>query len=358
MIMKDKGESHPVIKGMLKYIPVFLFLVPLLAFTFKDLYPLYIPEYFPKPVYDFKKEPLTREKVELGRVLFYDPILSKDGTISCASCHTSYNAFAHNDHALSHGIGDSIGKRNAPALFNLAWQKNFMWDGAVNHIEVQALAPISDKKEMGESIENVVKKLQAKKLYRTLFYKAFSDSTITGQHLLKALAQFQLTLISAGSKYDQVKKGKDSFTEQEQKGYEIFKRNCNSCHQEPLFSSYQFANNGLPIDSYLKDVGRIGVTQQKKDSMMFKIPSLRNLSYSYPYMHDGRFTRLSQVINHYTNGIHQNSKVSKELRNKIILSDNEKVELIAFLLTLNDKEFVKNPDFQFPKEMLLSPEGK
>jgi hypothetical protein len=110
MIMKDKGQSHPVIKGMLKYIPVFLFLVPLLAFTFKDLYPLYIPEYFPKPVYDFKKEPLTKEKVELGRVLFYDPILSKDGTVSCASCHTSYNAFAHNDHALSHGIGDSIGK--------------------------------------------------------------------------------------------------------------------------------------------------------------------------------------------------------------------------------------------------------
>lgn len=356
--MDFKDKLHWIVKRMRKYVLAFLFLIPLLAFTFKDLYTLYIPEYFPKPVYDFKKEPLTKEKVELGRVLFYDPILSKDGTISCASCHTSYNAFAHNDHALSHGIGDSIGKRNAPALFNLAWQKDLMWDGAVNHIEVQALAPMSDKKEMGESIENVVKKLQAKKVYRTLFYKAFSDSTITGQRLLKAVAQFQLTLISAGSKYDQVKKGKENFTEQEQKGYDVFKRNCNSCHQEPLFSSYQFANNGLPIDSYLKDVGRMGVTQQKKDSMMFKIPSLRNLSYSYPYMHDGRFTRLSQVINHYTNGIHQNSKVSKELRNKIILSDNEKVELIAFLLTLNDKEFVKNPDFQFPKEILLLPEGK
>ncbi|RZJ50172.1 MAG: c-type cytochrome [Chryseobacterium sp.] len=343
---------------MKKYVISFLCLFSLLAFTINDFYNLYIPEYFPKPVYDFKKEPLTKERVELGRALFYDPVLSKDGTVSCASCHTSYNAFAHIDHALSHGIGDSIGRRNAPALFNLAWQKQFMWDGAVNHIEVQALAPISDKKEMAESLENVIRKLQAKKLYRSLFYRAFSDSTITGQHLLKAIAQFQLTLISANSKYDQVKKGKESFTNQEQNGYGIFKRNCNSCHQEPLFSSYKFANNGLPIDSHLKDLGRIGVTQQRKDSLLFKIPSLRNLSYSYPYMHDGRFSRLSQVISHYTNGIQQNSKVSKELKKKIILTDNEKVDLIAFLLTLNDKEFVKNPDFQFPKEILLSSEGK
>lgn len=345
-------------RGVKKYFFLFLLVLPLLAFTIQDLYKLYIPEYFPKPIYDFKKEPLTREKVELGRVLFYDPVLSKDGTISCASCHTSYNAFAHTDHSLSHGIGDSIGKRNAPALFNLAWQKQFLWDGAINHIEVQALAPISDKKEMAESLENVIKKLQGKKIYRNLFYKAFSDSTITGQHLLKALAQFQLTLVSANSKYDKVKSGTENFTEQEQKGYELFKRNCNSCHQEPLFSSYKFANNGLPTDSYLKDVGRMGVTKQKKDSLMFKIPSLRNLSYSYPYMHDGRFTRLSQVIDHYTKGIQPHSKVSKELTKKIVLSDNDKVDLIAFLLTLNDREFVKNPDFQFPKEILLPTEGK
>ncbi|MCX8524094.1 c-type cytochrome [Chryseobacterium formosus] len=233
-----------------------------------------------------------------------------------------------------------------------------MWDGAINHIEVQALAPISDKKEMAESLENVIKKLQGKKMYRTLFYKAFTDSTITGQHLLKALAQFQLTLVSANSIYDKVKSGTENFTEKEQKGYELFKRNCNSCHQEPLFSSYKFANNGLPKDSYLKDIGRMGVTQRKEDNLMFKIPSLRNLSYSYPYMHDGRFTRLSQVIDHYTKGIQSNSKVSKELAKKIVLSDNDKVDLIAFLLTLNDREFVKNSDFQFPKEILQQPEGK
>ncbi|WP_407648298.1 cytochrome-c peroxidase [Chryseobacterium formosus] len=176
--------------------------------------------------------------------------------------------------------------------------------------------------------------------------------------MLKALAQFQLTLVSANSIYDKVKSGTENFTEKEQKGYELFKRNCNSCHQEPLFSSYKFANNGLPKDSYLKDIGRMGVTQRKEDNLMFKIPSLRNLSYSYPYMHDGRFTRLSQVIDHYTKGIQSNSKVSKELAKKIVLSDNDKVDLIAFLLTLNDREFVKNSDFQFPKEILQQPEGK
>ncbi|MCX8524095.1 cytochrome-c peroxidase [Chryseobacterium formosus] len=122
--MNFNSKYHVAIRGIKKYLFLFLFLLPLLAFTIQDLYKLYIPEYFPKPVYDFNKEPLTREKVELGRVLFYDPVLSKDGTISCASCHTSYNAFAHTDHSLSHGIGDSIGKRNAPALFNLAGKNN------------------------------------------------------------------------------------------------------------------------------------------------------------------------------------------------------------------------------------------
>jgi cytochrome c peroxidase len=172
------------------------------------------PSHFPKPVYDFKKNPLSKEKVELGRVLFFDPILSKDKSISCASCHSSFNAFAHTDHDLSHGIGDSIGNRNAPALFNLAWQSSFMWDGAVNHLDVQALAPITHPKEMGEDLETVVRKLQASKIYPKLFFKAFNDSIITGERVLKSLSQFQLTLISANSKYDRVKEGIENFTEQ------------------------------------------------------------------------------------------------------------------------------------------------
>ncbi len=292
------------------------------------------------------------EKVELGRMLFYEPLLSKDNTISCASCHSPYNAFAHTDHDLSHGINDRIGTRNAPALFNLAWQKSFMWDGAVNHLDMQALAPLNHPDEMGETIENVVHKLQVSQTYRSSFYKAWGDSNITGEHLLKSLSQFQLTLISCNSKYDRVKQEKEKFTEQEQAGYELFKTHCNSCHSEPLFSSYQFANNGLPIDTSLNDYGKGAITKKASDSLLFKIPSLRNLSYTYPYMHDGRFKKLNEILNHYTSGIVASPTLSRQLQNPINLSSNDKTDLIAFLLTLNDKEFVFNPKHQFPKEIL------
>ena len=316
------------------------------------------PSHFPKPVYDFKKNPLSKDKIELGRVLFFDPILSKDNSISCASCHSSYNAFAHTDHDLSHGIGDSIGRRNAPALFNLAWQSTFMWDGAVNHLDVQALAPITHPQEMGEDLETVVKKLQDSKIYPKLFYKAFKDSVITVERVLKSLSQFQLTLISANSKYDRVKEGKEEFTDQEWKGYELFKTNCSACHTEPLFSNYSFANNGLSLDSTLNDYGKWMITKNSSDSLKFKVPSLRNLSYTYPYMHDGRFKKLNQVLNHYSKEMVVSSTLAPELKDKISLSSDEKADLIAFLLTLNDKSFVFNPDFQFPKNILTPHEGK
>ena len=312
-----------------------------------------VPAHFPEAVYDFKKNPISAEKVELGRYLFYDPVLSMDNTISCASCHSPYNAFAHTDHDLSHGIEDQIGTRNAPALFNLAWQPIFMWDGAANHLDVQALAPITHPKEMGESIENVVVKLRKRKLYRQQFQKAFQDSTITGEHVLKALAQFQLTLVSASAKYDSVIAGQTSFSQQEQNGYRLFKENCNTCHQEPLFSSYQFANNGLPIDTTLHDIGRVEISQHPKDSFLFKIPSLRNLSYSYPYMHDGRFKKLNQVLNHYISGIQASKTLSKKLKKPIVLTGNDKADLIAFLLTLNDRAFVFDKKHRFPKEILV-----
>lgn len=311
---------------------------------------LFYPSYFPKPKYDFGKNPLDSFKISLGRNLFYDPILSADNTISCASCHSPYNAFSHTDHTLSHGINDQIGNRNAPALFNLAWQKSFMWDGAINHLDMQPLAPINHRKEMGEKTLNVVTKLNASKFYRILFYKAYRDSIATGERMLKALAQFQLTLISANSKYDMVKQGQESFSTQEKNGYDLFLKNCNSCHTEPLFSNYNFANNGLEVDTTLNDFGRWMVTKNSMDSLFFKTPSLRNLSFSYPYMHDGRFKKLSDVIKHYTNGILQKKYLSKELTKPIILSSNEKIDLIAFLITLNDKSFVFEPKFQYPEK--------
>jgi cytochrome c peroxidase len=332
---------------MRKYAIVFLCFF-LFAFVIKESL-FTVPEYFPLPVYDFSKNPLTENKILLGRTLFYEPMLSKNNTISCESCHSPFSAFTHIDHTLSHGIHDSIGTRNSPTLMNLAWQKYFMWDGAVNNLDMQALAPISHPFEMGSSINEVVEKLNASEKYRKLFYNAYGDNTATGEKTLKAISQFMLTLVSANSKYDKVMRKESNFTEQEANGYLLFKNNCASCHTEPLFTNGNFENNGLPMDLLLKDIGRMKVTSNKNDSLKFKVPSLRNIEYSYPYMHDGRFKKLSEVLNHYTNGIQPSKTLATQLKHGIQLSSNEKVDIITFLLTLSDKEFVFNPKFQYPK---------
>lgn len=341
---------------MKKTYAVFLF-IALCAFTISDEVQFSYPSYFPKPSYDFAAEKLTQDKIDLGRILFYDPILSKDSTISCESCHSPYNAFAHTDHPLSHGINDSIGLRNAPSLVNLAWHKSFMWDGAINHLDMQALAPITHESEMGETIQNVLVKMQKTKRYPKLFYQAFGDSVISSKGLLKALAQFQLTLISSNSKYDLVKQGVDTFTSQEYNGYQLFKNHCNSCHTEPLFTNHEFKNNGLPIDHSLNDLGRYQVTLNPKDSFQFKVPTLRNLSYTHPYMHDGRFVGLRDVINHYNGASSSQPNLSLELKTPLSLSSNEKVDLITFLLTLNDKTFVFNKNQSYPHKILSALEG-
>jgi cytochrome c peroxidase len=310
------------------------------------------PTGFPQPIYDFKKNPLNEDKIQLGRLLFYDPILSSDSTISCASCHSPYNAFAHTDHKLSHGIKDQIGTRNAPALFNLAWQKSFMWDGAIHNLDVQALAPISNAIEMNETLANIVQKLERSKFYRQQFAKIYKDENITGERILKVMSQFQLSLISATSKYDQVKAGKENFSDQEQNGYTLFAQKCASCHSEPLFSTYEFANNGLAMDSTLRDEGRKGITKKVGDNQQFKIPSLRNLKYSYPYMHDGRFKMLSEVLKHYAKGEPVQFEQDDRLKKIAGLSSNDQVDIIAFLLTLSDEKFVFDKKHQFPMELL------
>lgn len=300
-----------------------------------------VPPSFPAPQYDFSRNPLTRQGIELGRRLFYDPVLSRDSTVSCASCHLSFTAFTHVDHALSHGIGDRTGRRNAPALINLAWSRAFMWDGAIHHLDFQALAPISDSTEMGETLDNVVRKLNNRADFRALFAAAFDNSTATGEKVLKALAQFELTLVSANSKYDRVRAGLDSFSVQEQNGYALFQKNCARCHAEPLFTHGGFENNGLPADPVLNDAGRMRVTQDRADSLQFKVPTLRNIEFSYPYMHDGRFKKLRDVLQFYT---------SPASGQHIELSAVERVDLTAFLHTLTDKAFLFNPDFSFPKK--------
>ena len=322
-----------------------------LAFSNQITTPLYldIPENWSKPNYDFSKNPLTEEGFQLGRNLFYDPILSRDKTISCASCHSPNNGFTHVDHDVSHGIEGRIGTRNSLALINLAWSKDFMWDGGVNNLEVQPLNPITNPLEMDEKLENVITKLQQSQKYKTLFSKAFGDEKVTSQRILKALAQFTVMLKSDDSKYDKVMRHEAVFTEQEQKGYDLFKINCASCHTEPLFTSEKFENNGLKPDSIFKDGGRIRITKSNKDSLRFKVPTLRNIKLTKPYMHDGSIKNLEMVLFHYTNDIYNSPTLSKQLTKKIILNKEDKDNLLEFLETLTDETFIKNPRFQYPR---------
>jgi cytochrome c peroxidase len=322
------------------------------SFSKRIFTPIYfeVPKGFPKPVYDFKNNPLTEEGFQLGRNLFYDPILSRDNTISCSSCHLQQTGFTHVDHDLSHGIDGKIGTRNSLTLQNLAWTKDFMYDGGVNHLDVQPFSPITSSIEMDETLENVVAKLQKSDKYKILFQKAFSTQKVTGQLTLKALSQFVVQLVTANSKYDKVKNGTDTFSEMEQKGYYLFKINCGSCHQEPLFTSEKFENNGLAIDTTLNDFGRIKITQNLNDNLKFKVPTLRNIQFTSPYMHDGRFKTLNEVVKHYNSGIYESPTLAKKLQQPMDLSDDERTEIVAFLKTLTDNEFLFNKRFSYPKE--------
>lgn len=333
------------------HIFLIIFIVAItLSFAIKIGTPIYleIPKGWPKTKYDFSKNPLTEEGFQLGRKLFYDPILSRDKTISCASCHLQATGFTHVDHELSHGIDGKIGTRNSLALMNLAWSDNFMWDGGVNHLDVQPINPITSPVEMDETLANVVFKLQKSENYPLLFKEAFGDSKITGQHLLKALSQFVIMLKSSNSKYDKVMRKEAEFTEKEKNGYRIFKANCASCHKEPLFTGDKFERNGLTLDTTLNDIGRERITNNLEDRMRFKVPTLRNIQFTAPYMHDGRFKKLSDVIKHY-NSLGNDKNLPKQLKKPMNLSDNERVDLLAFLHTLTDLEFLFDPKFSFPK---------
>ena len=321
-----------------------------LAFTLLKPTPLYfqIPKGWPKPNYNFSKNPLTEEGFQLGRQLFYDPILSKDSTISCASCHLQATGFTHVDHSLSHGIDGKIGTRNSMTMMNLAWSKTFMWDGGVNHLDVQPLNPITSPVEMNETLANVVNKLQKNDKYKSLFFAAFGDENITGQRVLKALSHFELLLVTANSKYDKVMRKEAVFTNQEQNGYQLFKNNCASCHTEPLFTNGKYENNGIPLDTTLNDIGRQRITEKSEDYLKFKVPTLRNIQFTNPYMHDGRFKKLTEVVKHY-NSLGNNKNLPKQLQKPMNLTDNERVDLVAFLLTLTDTEFLFDKRFSYPR---------
>lgn len=304
-----------------------------------------IPPGWPKPASNiFSKNKLTEKGFQLGKKLFYEGNLSKDGNISCASCHQQFAAFATYDHDLSHGVNNTFSTRNAPGLFNLAWSKEFMWDGGINHIEVQPLAPLTAENEMGEKLDSVIDKLKKDPAYKRMFKAAFGDATINSQRILKALAQFTGSLISANSKYDKVQRGEAKFTAYEQRGYDVFKANCATCHKEPLFSDYSYRNNGLSQNRF-NDLGRFKITQFSSDSLKFRVPSLRNAQLTFPYMHDGRFYSLAQAIEHYRTGIITSPTLDPLLQNRITMTNKEKNELIYFIYTLTDSTFISDPRF-------------
>jgi cytochrome c peroxidase len=308
-----------------------------------------VPAGFPQPQPIFQNNPLTKEGFELGRKLFYDGRLSKDGNFPCASCHQQFAAFATFDHDFSHGFNNSFTTRNAPGLFNMAWHKEMHWDGGINHIEVQPLAPLTAPNEMAETVENVIGKLQADGKYKQMFAAAFGDETINSQRMLKALAQFMGFMTSANSKYDKMKRGEVVFNSFEQSGYQLFKTKCATCHPEPMFTDFSFRNTGIPVNATIKDYGRMRITNNKSDSLKFKVPSLRNVELTYPYGHDGRFFSLDQALNHYRTGVVNAPGTDPLVRNGIAMTQQERNDIIYFLYTLTDTSFTKDKRFAMPE---------
>jgi len=302
-----------------------------------------VPDGFPPLVYNFLNNPLTEEGFQLGKMLFYDGRLSKDGHYPCASCHQQIAVFGTYDHDLSHGYNDQHSNRNAAPLFNLAWQKEFHTDGKYKNLEAECLDPIEAPNQMAEEIGNVLTKLRSDKHTRDMFKAAFGTEEITIERMEKAIAQFTVSLVTSNSKYDQVKKGQNTYTDYEQRGYVLYKTNCASCHPEPMFTDYSYRNIGLPV-SYLNDYGRVMVTGKPEDSLKFKVPSLRNVSLTYPYMHDGRFKSLQACIQHYASP-QQSSTLDPLLKNGIHFNNDQIIDLVAFLRALTDSILVKDPRY-------------
>ena len=309
----------------------------------------FIPAGFPPPSYTFNDNPLSTYGFELGRRLFYDGRLSLDGMHPCSSCHQQIAGFGTYEHDRSHGVNNTHTLRNAPVLFNLAWNTSFHWDGEFSSLKEEAVHPITGATEMGETLARVVRRLENDVAYKTMFRRAFFSEKITPNLMLLALAQFTGYLTSANSKYDKYKKGEITFSPQEENGYQLFKTNCATCHPEPLFTDYSYRNIGLPVDPNLNDHGRMRITGLREDSLKFKVPTLRNVYISSNYMHDGRFNTLAQCINHYRTGVQQSATLDPLLTNGISLTNSQATDLSLFLRTLTDSSFIRDTRFGPPQ---------
>lgn len=328
-------------------------------------YELKIPSHFPSMQIP-ADNPMTVEGVYLGRKLFYEKRLSGNNTMSCATCHSPQTAFSDHN-AVSAGVTGEFGTRNSMALVNLGWQQFFFWDGRAKTLESQILEPVPNPIEMHLKWKDAVKNLKDDVTYQQLFLKAFNTSQFDSTHVTKAIAQFLRTMISGESKFDVMYKYENNLTlnpteigiyqsisAEEWAGYDLFKSlngaDCFHCHNGPLMQVQKFSNNGL--DAAFSDLGRGGITGNLSDNGKFKVPTLRNIEYSAPYMHDGRFATLDEVIQHYSTGIHSSPTIDPLIefafQGGVQLNSSEKALLKKFLLTLSDPHFVNNPEFQPP----------
>lgn len=289
--------------------------------------------------------PTTWGKVALGKQLFFDPILSKDSTIACASCHSQSLAFTDKER-FSLGVHDSIGFRNAPSLTNVAYNNLFFWDGGVPSLELQVIAPIESPFEMNNTLDTVIARLQAHPYYSTQFEKVFGRA-VDKSSFTQAIASFERTLISFNSPFDRYYYYQENvLSTSEKRGLQLFFSNelsCSSCHQLPNFTNNGFANNGL-YDEYT-DMGRRRVTVRYNDDALFKIPTLRNIARTQPYMHDGSMNTLREVVQHYNSGGSAHFNKSPLVR-PLDLSPEDIDDLVAFLQALTDASFLNDPAFQ------------
>lgn len=305
--------------------------------TNPDQYTLAIPTGFPNPSIPSDNQ-FSKSRVDLGKELFFDPILSFDSSIACVSCHAPAYAFSDTN-KVSTGVLMRKGTRNAPAIINAAWLTSFFWDGGVGTLEQQAIGPIENHLEMNNSILDVVARLKKHKSYPAKFQKAYGRGPDVFT-LTRALSCYERTLVSGNSRFDQFRyQGKDVLTAQEKRGMDIYfgeKAECFHCHGEYNLTDNSFKSNGL-YEVYA-DSGRARITGQAKDIGKFKVPTLRNIAKTFPYMHDGSLRTLEQVVEHYNSGGKNNPNKSI-LINPLNLTTQEKADLVAFLKSLTDEEF-------------------
>jgi len=311
-------------------------------------YHFHVPSGFPIPSLP-RDNPLTVEGVALGKRLFHEKFLSRDNTQSCASCHQEQHGFTDSPRRVSVGVDKQEGTRNAMPLFNLAWKREFFWDGRASSLRQQVLVPIQNQKEMHEALNDAVEKLTDAG-YAANFEEAFGSGTIDADRIARALEQFVLTLTSSDSKFDRTLKGQAQLTEEEKQGFALFMTeydprrgltgaDCFHCHGGPLFSDFRFTNNGLDVEPI--DTGREQVTGNLRDKGKFAIPSLRNVAVTGPYMHDGRFQTLEEAVEHYCTGTKRSATLDPNLAKHpdggVPLSADDKKAIVAFLKTLTDE---------------------